>query len=121
MRAVVGVVAAVLAVAWPGVAMAEAPTITGTDGPDTLRGTAAGERLEGGAGADRIDGGGGRDVVRCGPGRDTARVDRRDRVVGCERVRRFRGPRSRRPAERVPLARRTADAVARTLSAFGRR
>ena len=30
----------------------------------------------------------GRDVVRCGPGKDRAKVDRRDRVRGCERVRR---------------------------------
>jgi hypothetical protein len=27
-----------------------------------------------------------RELVRCGPGSDSARVDRRDRVRGCERV-----------------------------------
>jgi hypothetical protein len=67
--------------------MAEPPTITGTDGADTLRGTAAGERIEGGAGADRIDGGGGRDVVRCGPGRDYVLAQRQDDVGrDCETV-----------------------------------
>ena len=87
MRGIVGVAAVVLAAAWPGVAMAEPPTITGTDGADTLRGTAAGERIEGGAGADRIDGGGGRDVVRCGPGRDYVLAQRQDDVGrDCETV-----------------------------------
>jgi hypothetical protein len=43
----------------------------------------------GGGGRDRVKArGGGRNVVRCGKGRDKAVVDRRDRVRGCEKVRR---------------------------------
>ena len=76
-------------------------------GNDCLAGQAGGDRLGGGAGIDlllagrgrdRVSGGsgddtiraagGGGDTVRCGPGRDTAKVDRRDRVRGCERVKR---------------------------------
>jgi hypothetical protein len=30
-----------------------------------------------------------RQVVDCGSGRDRARVDRKDRVIGCERVKRI--------------------------------
>ena len=87
MRAVLGVAAAILTAALPAAAMAQPPTITGTNGADTLRGTASAERLEGKGGSDRIDGGGGRDVVNCGAGRDYVLAERQD-VVGrdCETV-----------------------------------
>jgi predicted acyl esterase len=65
--------------------------VKGKSGADRLRGQGGGDRLLGGSGRDRIKArGGGRDVVRCGRGRDRAVVDRRDRVRGCERVRRRR-------------------------------
>jgi Ca2+-binding RTX toxin-like protein len=79
--------------------------LLGDDGNDTLRGERGDDRLTGGAGADVLVGGPGtnaydagpgrdvvdarngrRELVRCGSGRDRARVDRRDRVRGCERV-----------------------------------
>jgi Ca2+-binding RTX toxin-like protein len=75
-------------------------------GTDRLFGGPGNDRLFGGARADRLHGGPGRDVLRSGPGDDTARVrdgardnvicgkgqdvarvDRRDRLSGCERVR----------------------------------
>ena len=71
--------------------------LAGTPGADHIIGLGSADRLDGRAGKDRIVGGGGndrirsgpgRDVVRCGPGKDRAKVDRRDRVRGCERVRR---------------------------------
>jgi RTX calcium-binding nonapeptide repeat (4 copies) len=58
----------------------------GGPGPDRLSGGRGDDRLDGGRGDDRIVAGRGRDLVRCGPGRDVARVDRRDRVRGCEKV-----------------------------------
>lgn len=83
--------------------------LIGGSGRDRLVGGAGWDRLTGGAGADSLTGGSGRnrydagpgnDVVRaannraelvsCGTGRDRARVDRSDRVRGCERVRRVR-------------------------------
>jgi Ca2+-binding RTX toxin-like protein len=79
--------------------------LIGGGGRDVLRGEAGSDRLSGGAGNDTLVGGPGRnaydagagrdvvdarngtrEVVRCGAGRDRARVDRRDRVRGCERV-----------------------------------
>ena len=88
--------------------------LAGTAGADRIIGLGSADRLDGRAGKDRIVGGGGndrirsgpgrdvvragtgrdrifargggRDVVRCGPGKDRAKVDRRDRVRGCERV-----------------------------------
>jgi hypothetical protein len=79
--------------------------LVGGAGNDTLRGESGADRLTGGPGADTLiggaginayDAGSGNDVVdsvngrvenvRCGPGQDRARVDRRDRVSGCERV-----------------------------------
>lgn len=70
--------------------------IKGLAGDDCLYGAAGKDRLTGGAGKDRIYGGSGNDViaakdgtkdtVNCGGGRDTAKVDRIDRVVGCEKV-----------------------------------
>ena len=82
--------------------------LRGFGGADRLRGLAGDDHLEGGAGNDRLDGGPGRDrlsggpgadllrardatpdVVACGTGRkDVALVDRRDRVSGCETVKR---------------------------------
>jgi Ca2+-binding RTX toxin-like protein len=65
---------------------------------DRLFGGPGNDLLVGGRGRDSLSGGGGRDtinsrdrardIVNCGPGRDTVRRDRRDRVRGCERVRR---------------------------------
>jgi Ca2+-binding RTX toxin-like protein len=80
--------------------------IDGKEGKDSLLAGKGRDQLMGGAGADNLKGGPGkgdvldggsgndtidarnhaRDVVRCGSGRDTARVDRSDRVRGCERV-----------------------------------
>lgn len=72
--------------------------IKGLAGDDCLYGGAGSDRLSGGAGKDRIYGGSGNDVIAakdgtkdtvvCGGGRDRATVDRIDRVVGCERVKR---------------------------------
>jgi Tol biopolymer transport system component len=72
--------------------------LDGGPGRDTLNGGAGNDRLVGGSGANRYSGGPGndtlsaanrlRETVDCGSGRDTATVDRRDRVRGCERVRR---------------------------------
>jgi Ca2+-binding RTX toxin-like protein len=72
-------------------------TLRGLGGADRLLGGKGKDRLVGGKGADRLQGGRGndsihardgrRDRVNCGPGkRDTARVDRVDRVRGCEDV-----------------------------------
>jgi Ca2+-binding RTX toxin-like protein len=71
--------------------------LRGAGGDDCLRGQRGRDRLNGGAGEDELLGGGGndrirgrdgsRDKVECGTGRnDVARVDRRDRVRGCETV-----------------------------------
>lgn len=71
----------------------------GFAGADCLRGNGGRDQLHGGKGLDKLFGGidqdrlfardGARDLVNCGRGRhDVAFVDRRDRVVGCERVRR---------------------------------
>jgi hypothetical protein len=93
---------------------APAKTVLGTSGPDVLRGTKhpdklygragndrlfglqANDLLVGGPGADVLVGGSGddrlitrdgaRDTLRCGPGLDTAIIDRRDRVISCEKV-----------------------------------
>jgi Ca2+-binding RTX toxin-like protein len=70
----------------------------GEGGADRLTGGAGADRLVGAGGVDRFDAGSGndfvdakdghRELVSCGRGKDRARVDRRDRVRGCERVRR---------------------------------
>jgi Tol biopolymer transport system component len=91
--------------------------LNGAAGNDCLEGGAGNDRLTGGTGNDRLFGGSGRDLLTGGPGRnayfagagndtvrarngrrevincgkgrrDLAVVDRRDRVRGCERVRR---------------------------------
>ena len=83
--------------------------ILGRGGSDRLFGGAGDDCLLGGRGADRLSGGTGHDLLRagagrdrisardgkrdrvlCGKGRDLALVDRVDRTVGCERVRRRR-------------------------------
>ena len=71
-------------------------TLKGGSGNDALRGGSGADKLVGGSGEDRLLGGSGsdslhardrsRDVVDCGAARDVARVDRRDRVLRCERV-----------------------------------
>jgi hemolysin type calcium-binding protein len=81
-------------------------TIAGGSGKDRLGGDAGNDRLSGGSGNDTIAGGAGknrlsggpgndvlrarnrkRDTVSCGAGRkDLARIDRFDRVSGCERI-----------------------------------
>jgi RTX calcium-binding nonapeptide repeat (4 copies) len=63
--------------------------IRGGDGADVISGGPGRDRLNGSDGKDRIDARDGvRDLVACGPGKDLAVVDRKDRVGGCERVRR---------------------------------
>jgi Ca2+-binding RTX toxin-like protein len=72
--------------------------LEGEDGYDRLTGSSGGDVLVGGPGINGYDAGSGRDfvnarngqreLVRCGSGRDRARVDRHDRVRGCERVKR---------------------------------
>jgi Ca2+-binding RTX toxin-like protein len=71
--------------------------LVGGSGKDRLSGGAGKDRLKGGPGRNRLLGGRGNDRLRaangrfdrvnCGPGRDFAKVDRVDRVRGCERVR----------------------------------
>lgn len=75
----------------------ENDVIFGRGGADRIFGKGGNDRLHGGPGRDRIYGGPGRDLilargggadfVDCGPGEDVARVDGRDRVRRCERVR----------------------------------
>jgi len=65
--------------------------IKGGGGNDKLNGGRGGDALNGGGGRDKIKSrGGGRDTVRCGGGKDRATVDSRDRVRGCENVKRKR-------------------------------
>jgi Ca2+-binding RTX toxin-like protein len=74
--------------------------INGASGNDRLTGSSGNDRITGGSGRNTYSGGSGRDRINarnrrterinCGSGRDTATVDRRDRVRGCERVRRSR-------------------------------
>ena len=66
--------------------------LTGGPGNDTLTAGGGRNRLAGGAGNDKLNAANRkRDRVDCGAGRrDSARVDRIDRVKGCERVRRSR-------------------------------
>ena len=70
-------------------ARAGADRVFGGRGRDRLFGGGGRDRLHGGPGKDTIVvRGGGRDVVRCGRGRDRVRADKRDRLRGCERIRR---------------------------------
>jgi hypothetical protein len=62
--------------------------LRGQRGADVLKAGKGRDKLVGGAGEDRLKArGGGRDRLRCGPGDDVAKVDKRDRVKGCEKVR----------------------------------
>ncbi len=70
--------------------------LTGGRGWDRLTGGRGRDTLVGGSGKNRYDAGAGNDVVlaankraelvSCGSGRDRARIDRSDRVRGCERI-----------------------------------
>jgi Ca2+-binding RTX toxin-like protein len=72
--------------------------LIGGDGDDHLTAGAGDDLITGGHDADVIFGGPGpdrinakhsdRDTVRCGPGRDHVRMDPRDRLRGCEQIRR---------------------------------
>lgn len=72
--------------------------LRGRGGDDCLKGEAGRDKLRGGTGRDILSGGSGDDVlkardgerdrVRCGGGDDRAKVDKRDRVKGCETLRR---------------------------------
>jgi hypothetical protein len=72
--------------------------LTGGDGNDRLSGNAGNDRLAGGGGRNRYFGGAGRDTINsanfvpekvsCGSGKDSVTADRRDRLSGCEKVRR---------------------------------
>ena len=81
--------------------------LTGGDGNDTLIGGPGKDKLNGGKGNDTLIGNGGKDslvggpgndtinskdgvkeLVKCGPGTDNVRADKKDRLSGCERVRR---------------------------------
>ena len=70
----------------------------GGGGKDQLKGARGNDRIEAGPGRDVIRAGPGhdhieardstRDIVRCGPGPDFVKADSRDRLRGCEAVRR---------------------------------
>jgi Ca2+-binding RTX toxin-like protein len=72
--------------------------LSGGAGADRIAGERGSDRIEGGRGRDLLLGGRGRDVilardssrdmVRCGAGRDRVRADRKDRLRGCEVIRR---------------------------------
>jgi Ca2+-binding RTX toxin-like protein len=66
-----------------------ADVLFGEEGDDVLTGNRYPDVLDGGPGDDVLRGrGGGKDRLKCGPGRDKATADRKDRVRGCERVKR---------------------------------
>lgn len=72
--------------------------VSGGAGVDTLLGGAGNDDLDGGTGTDTFDGGPGNDTinsfdgskqaetVRCGPGVDKVYADKKDRVIGCEKI-----------------------------------
>lgn len=63
--------------------------VVGGAGPDVIKGGRGRDLLSGGRGRDRINSRDStRDRVRCGPGRDRVKADRRDRLGGCEAIRR---------------------------------
>ena len=81
--------------------------LTGGDGDDVLIGGPGKDKLNGGKGNDTLTGNGGKDslvggpgndkinardgvaeLVKCGPGKDRVTADKKDRLSGCERVRR---------------------------------
>ena len=71
--------------------------LRGFRGADSICGKASGDVITPGPGRDRVRGGAGadrilardgrRDAIDCGSGRDLVMIDRRDRLVNCERVR----------------------------------
>ena len=73
-------------------------TLEGGGGNDQISGAGGNDRIEPGSGRDVIRAGSGhdhieardstRDIVRCGPGPDFVTADKRDRLRGCEAVRR---------------------------------
>jgi Ca2+-binding RTX toxin-like protein len=82
-------------------------TLTGGDGDDVLIGGPGKDKLNGGKGNDTLIGNAGKDslvggpgndkinsrdgvgeLVKCGPGKDRVTADKKDRLSGCERVRR---------------------------------
>lgn len=66
-----------------------ADRMTGGDGFDSIYGGKGRDRVTAGAGSDTLflkDGE--RDVADCGSGRDSVRADRKDRLKGCEKVKR---------------------------------
>ena len=66
-----------------------ADRIVGGAGDDGIVGGSALDKIDAGAGNDTIDGADGKaERIRCGSGTDSARVDKTDRLSGCERVRR---------------------------------
>ena len=68
----------------------DADRLIGGEGNDRLTGGRGGDRFSAGSGNDRVNAvDGRRERVRCGLGTDSARIDRRDRVRGCELVRRL--------------------------------
>jgi Ca2+-binding RTX toxin-like protein len=72
--------------------------LSGGAGADRIAGERGSDRIEGGRGRDLLLGGRGRDVIlardsrrdraSCGSGRDRVKADRRDRLRGCEVIRR---------------------------------
>jgi len=74
--------------------------LVGGSGNDLLSGGSGGDIIAGGPGKNRYDGGlgpdsinaanGVRELVDCGFGRDFVKADRRDRLSGCEKVKRIR-------------------------------
>jgi Tol biopolymer transport system component len=86
--------------------------LVGGSGADYLSGGSGHDRLVGGPGRNRIEAGGGsdsvnsangvRELVDCGFGRDTVTADRRDRLSGCERVKRVRRTGKKDPLELLP-------------------
>ncbi|WP_228430526.1 hypothetical protein [Baekduia soli] len=61
--------------------------LSGGPGDDTLLPGPGRDRVLAGGGADTVGARDGtRDVVDCGAGRDTVRADRRDHLIGCEKV-----------------------------------
>ena len=72
--------------------------VDGASGNDSLRGGPGNDRIRAGSGKNKISAGSGNDTITaangrterisCGGGRDKVTADRRDRLVGCERVKR---------------------------------
>lgn len=72
--------------------------VDGASGADSLKGGPGNDRISAGSGKNTISAGSGNDTITaangrterisCGGGRDKVTADRRDRLVGCERVKR---------------------------------